>query len=65
MPRGRPRKIVIEEVSPEEIEIPVIIKPEETKSPTEKEKLQTLYQQLKDLKVNSIGDLEVMISRAE
>lgn len=30
---------------------------------TEKEKLQELYQQLKDLGVNSIGDLEVKISR--
>ncbi len=30
---------------------------------TEKEKLQALYQQLKDLGINSIGDLEVKISR--
>ena len=32
---------------------------------TEKEKLLELYQTLKDLNINSIGDLEVRISRAE
>lgn len=35
----------------------------DVKVPTEKEKLEKLYQQLKDLGVNSIGDLEVKISR--
>lgn len=33
------------------------------KEPTEKEKLLALYQTLKDLGINSIGDLEVKISR--
>ena len=35
------------------------------KEPTEKEKLEALYKQLKDLGVNSIGDLEVKISRCQ
>ena len=40
---------------------------EEIKTPqkSEKEKLLELYQTLKDLGINSIGDLEVKISRAE
>ncbi len=33
------------------------------KEPTEKEKLLALHQTLKDLGINSIGDLEVKISR--
>jgi len=32
---------------------------------TEKERLQVLYQTLRDLKVNSIGDLENLIAKAE
>ncbi len=34
-----------------------------SKEPTEKEKLLALYQTLKDLGINSIGDLEVKIAR--
>ena len=37
----------------------------DVKIPTEKEKLEALYKQLKDLGVNSIGDLEVKISRCQ
>lgn len=47
-----------------EIEIGEVKEVKEIKiEKTEKEKLQELYQQLKDLGVNSIGDLEVKISR--
>ena len=38
---------------------------EEIVLPTEKEKLEALYKQLKDLGINSIGDLEVKISRCQ
>lgn len=51
----------IEEVIVEEI----IQNTEIVPTKTEKEKLLDLYQQLKDLGINSIGDLEVKISRAE
>ena len=47
-----------------ETESPVSV-PSTAKEKTEKEKLLDLYKQLKDLGVNSIGDLEVKISRAE
>ena len=43
-------------------EVPI---PTVTKEKTEKEVLLDLHKQLKDLGVNSIGDLEVKISRAE
>lgn len=44
-------------------EIKQEIKAEIKVEKTEKEKLQELYQALKDLGINSIGDLEVKISR--
>lgn len=50
MPKKKNEETIIEETSV----------PQEK---TEKEKLLELHQQLKDLGVNSIGDLEVKISR--
>ena len=65
MPRGRPKKKSLEanheEINDVEEITPVVVRP----VISEKEKLQFLYQQLKDLKVHSIGDLEVLISRTE
>lgn len=40
-----------------------ISEPEKVIVKSEKDKLLELYQQLKDLGINSIGDLEVKISR--
>ena len=63
MPRGRPRKIKIEETG-EEIEISNG-DGEETPVQTEKEKLQALHKQLTDLGVNRISQLENLIAKAE
>ena len=48
---------------PKKLEVTEEVKAEPTQS--RKEWLQELYQTLRDLKVNSIGDLENLISRAE
>lgn len=54
MPKGRSKKNIEVEVS----------EPVSTNVLSEKERLQKLYQDLKDLKVNSIGDLENLIARS-
>lgn len=62
MPRGRkPKNLVFEPEIQEEIAggDQDIFPPE----PTEKQKLEALYKELKDRGINSIGDLEVKISR--
>lgn len=61
MPRGRPRKIKkVEEVQEETVD-----ETEKNCKPTEKERLMALYEELKTLKVNSLGDLENLIAKAE
>lgn len=53
--RGRPKKV---------IEVPSEVSQEKVKVQSEKEKLLELYSTLKDLGINSIGDLENRIANA-
>ena len=63
MPRGRPKKKVIEsEVFAGEIAMPV---PSITAPVSQKEHLLALYKELKDLGVYSLSNLENRIARAE
>ena len=61
MARGRPRKIQ----EPEEAEEAEMKDEELEEKVSEKEKLLALRKQLADLRVNSISDLDGLISRAE
>lgn len=53
------------ETTETEVETTSEATPEIPKVKTEKERLLELYQTLKDLGINSIGDLEQKIARAE
>lgn len=60
MPRGRPRKVIVNEEGVSEFD-----ESESDGELTEKERLLELYETLKSLNIRSISDLENLIAKAE